>query len=212
VAGGDPLSAAQRTNGAPALGALRRVRVGSANAPKIQAVRDALAPFAPAAEVVGAAVESGVSEQPVGFAEIARGARNRAHAALASGPCDLAVGYEDGLVEIPGTDERWFNVGCAAVVGAAGEGLGFSSGFAYPPSCAERAVAERAPIGDLFDAAWRAHRPADPGRTPSALSEGNIGKLTSGALPRSDYARHAVVCALVSFLHPDLYRARGEST
>jgi inosine/xanthosine triphosphatase len=205
-----PLSAAAKTQGAPSLGALRCVRVGSANGPKIQAVRDALAPFAPRAEVVGAEVASGVPDQPVGFAEIARGARNRAQAALASGPCDLAVGYEDGLVEIPETAERWWNVGCAAVVGPSGEGLGFSSGFAYPPALAARAVAERAPIGDLFDAAWRAHRPAETSRTPSALSSGNIGKLTSGALPRADYARHAVLCALVSFFHPDLYRARGE--
>jgi inosine/xanthosine triphosphatase len=206
------VSAAQRIPGAPALAGLRRVRVGSANGPKIQAVREALAPFAPGAEVVGAAVASGVPDQPVGFAEIARGARNRAHAALASGPCDLAVGYEDGLIEIPETAERWWNVGCAAVVGEGGEGLGFSSGFAYPPAVSERAVSERAPIGDLFDAAWRAHRPTEGARTPSALSEGNVGKLTAGALPRSDYARHAVLCALVSFLHPDLYRARGEST
>jgi inosine/xanthosine triphosphatase len=205
------LSAASQTHGAPALGALRRVRVGTANGPKLQAVRDALAPFAPGVEIVGAAVESGVADQPVGFDEITRGARNRARAAMAGGPCDLAVGYEDGLIEIPGTEARWWNVGCAAVIGADGEGLGFSSGFAYPPACAERAVSERAPIGDLFDAAWRAHRPADPGRTPSALSEGNVGKLTLGALPRAEYARHAVVCALVSFLHPDLYRARGES-
>ncbi|HVH07689.1 MAG TPA: DUF84 family protein, partial [Myxococcota bacterium] len=72
------MSAAEWTHGAPALGALRRVRVGSANGPKIQAVRDALAPFAPGAEVVGAAVASGVPDQPVGFAEITRGARNRA--------------------------------------------------------------------------------------------------------------------------------------
>ena len=191
------------------LGALRRVRVGSANPPKIQAVRDALAALAPAAEVEGVAVESGVAEQPVGFAEITAGARNRARAAFASGPCDLAVGYEDGLVEIPGTAERWFNVGCAAIVGREGEGLGFSSGFAYPPACAERAAEEREPIGDLFDALWRERRGGVRGAA-SALSEGNVGKLTSGALPRADYARHAVLCALVSFLHPDLYRARGE--
>jgi inosine/xanthosine triphosphatase len=193
-----------------ALAALRRVRVGSANPPKIQAVRDAFAAFAPGAEVEGAPVATGVPEQPVGFAEIVAGARARAQAAFASGACDLAVGYEDGLVEIPGTGERWFNLGCAAIVDGAREGLGFSSGFAYPPACAERAVAERAPIGDLFDALWRAHRPGERRGPPSALSEGNVGKLTLGALPRSDYARHAVLSALVSFLHPDLYRARGE--
>jgi inosine/xanthosine triphosphatase len=204
------VSAAAREPRLRPLASLRRVRVGSANPPKIQAVRDALSPFTPGAEVEGVSVESGVAEQPLGFAEITAGARNRARAAFASGPCDLAVGYEDGLVEIPGSAERWFNVGCAAVVGEGGdEGIGFSSGFAYPPACAERAAAERAPIGDLFDALWRERR-AVSGGAPSALSQGNVGKLTNGALPRADYARHAVLCALVSFLHPDLYRARGE--
>lgn len=203
------MSVALRGTSAGPLAALRQVRVGSANPPKVQAVRDALAALASGADVEGVAVASGVPEQPVGFAEITAGARNRARAAFASGPCDLAVGYEDGLVEIPGTAERWFNVGCAAIVGREGEGLGFSSGFAYPPACAERAAEEREPIGDLFDALWRERRGGVRGAA-SALSEGNVGKLTSGALPRADYARHAVLCALVSFLHPDLYRARGE--
>ena len=203
-------AAAEEQAGRP-LAALRSVRVGSANPPKIQAVRDALAALAAGAEVEGVAVESGVAEQPLGFAEITAGARNRARAAFASGACDLAVGYEDGLVEIPGTPERWFNIGCAAVVGSGGEGLGFSSGFAYPPACAARAVAAREPIGELFDAFWREHRAGAERAAPSALSVGNVGKLTSGALPRADYARQAVLCALVSFLHPDLYRARGET-
>lgn len=202
------MSVALRETSAGPLAALRRVRVGSANPPKLQAVRDALAALAPRAEVEGVAVASGVPEQPVGFEEITAGARHRARAAFESGPCDLAVGYEDGLVELPGCAERWLNVGCAAVVSAGAEGIGFSSGFAYPPACAARAVAERAPIGELFDALWRERRGGAKG-APSALSQGNIGKLTNGALPRADYARHAVLCALVSFLHPDLYGARG---
>lgn len=194
---------------ARSLGALRRVRVGSANPPKLQAVRDALAGFAPEAEVEGVPVASGVADQPVGFEEITAGARNRARAAFASGGCELAIGYEDGLVEIPGAPERWFNVGCAAVCDGRREALGFSSGFAYPPACSERAVSARVPIGELFDAFWSERRGEAPGR-PSALSQGNVGRLTEGALPRAEYTRHAVLCALVSFLHPDLYAARGE--
>lgn len=194
---------------ASALGAVRRVRVGSTNRPKLEAVREAFAALAPAAAVEAASVESGVSEQPVGFAEIVAGARGRARAAFALGGCELAVGYEDGLVEIPGTAERWFNVGCAAVADGRREALGFSSGFAYPRACAARAVAERAPIGALFDALWAAREGRIPGAPPSAGTVGNVGKLTDGALPRSDYARHAVLCALVSFLHPELYDAPG---
>ena len=203
------MSAAAVAGPRPGLGALRRVRVGSTNAPKLEAVRAALAAVAPGAQVEGAPVESGVAEQPVGFEEIVAGARARARAAFALGGCELAVGYEDGLVELPGTPERWFNVGCAAVADGLREALGFSSGFAYPPACAERAVAQRAPIGDLFDALWASAHGAAPGAPPSGGSFGNVGKLTDGALPRADYARHAVLCALVSFLHPELYDAPG---
>jgi non-canonical (house-cleaning) NTP pyrophosphatase len=40
---------------------------------------------------------------------------------------------------------------------------------------------------------------------PSALSTGNIGRLSNGVLPRAEYARHGVLCALVAFVQPDLY-------
>lgn len=196
-----------------ALVALRRVRVGSENPPKLEGVRAALAAFAPEVRVEGVAVASGVAEQPLGFEEILEGARRRAAEARESGRCDLAVGYEDGLVRVEAPDGRYFNVGCAAVSDGAREGLGLSAGFRYPPGCAERAAAERAPIGTLFDRVWREQggervRPAGA-EGPSALSVGNVGKLTSGALTRADYTRQAVLCALARFLHPGLFDAGG---
>ena len=42
-----------------------------------------------------------------------------------------------------------------------------------------------------------------------ALSIGNVGKLTGGALTRAEYTRHAVLCALTPFVHPGLYAAEG---
>lgn len=193
------------------LARLSHVRVGSLNAPKIAAVRAALAPYAPAARVEGVAVASGVPDQPVGFAEIVGGARERASAAHRSGACDLAVGIEDGLVTLPGVEGDPLNVGCAAVTDGARIAIGLSSGFAYPPACAVQALRERSPIGDLFDALWRRehHEATD---APSSLSVGNVGKLTLGVLPRTEYARHAVVCALVRFLHPDLYPDEAPAT
>lgn len=196
-----------------ALARVRRVRVGSANVPKIEAVRGAVAIYAPDVQVEGSAVDSGVSDQPVGFEEIVRGARNRAASAYALGGCDLAVGYEDGLVELAelaeGSDgAEVMNIGCAAVTDGEFTSIGLSSGFAYPPGAAQRAISEREPIGDLFDTLWREHAPAaynSEGEGPSAQLEGNIGKLSLGGLTRSEYARHAVVNALYRFLHPDLY-------
>jgi inosine/xanthosine triphosphatase len=189
------------------------VRVGTLNAPKIEAVRAAFEPYADAA-VVGVAVESGVPEQPVGYAEIVAGAQNRARRALASGDCELAVGVEDGLVELVldsaaagaglGTQREVLNVGCAVVVGDGRESLGFSSAFAYPPECVAPALDERAPIGDVFDRVFREYA-GESDELPSGRTTGNIGKLSLGVLPRSDYARQAVLCALVRFLHPALY-------
>jgi len=186
------------------LGSLRRIRVGSTQAPKLQAVRDAFAAYVDEIEVEGVAVESGVPDQPVGFAEIARGARNRAEAARRSGPCDLGAGIEDGLVVLPEMAGTIVNVGCAWLTDGERESFGLSSGFGYPPACGEPAIAGREPIGELFDALWREQ--VDPGAgAASGPGLGNIGRLSGGVLTRAEYGRHAVLCALVRFLHPALY-------
>jgi len=208
------------------------VRVGTENRAKLAAVEEALAPFAEASselEIVPVRVASDVPEQPIGWSEIVAGARNRARAAFASGECALAVGIEDGLVRLssepPETDRRdYFNVGCAWVTDGEREGHGFSSGFAYPPGSLEPAIRDQAPIGDLFDDLWRNHRSAPrPSAVPASASGsaegstppakvapsgrggGNIGLLTGSRLERAAYGCQAVVCALVRFLHTDLY-------
>jgi inosine/xanthosine triphosphatase len=188
--------------------------VGSRNEPKLAAVRSAFADYAPAALIEGSDVESGVPEQPVGIEEIIGGARNRAVAARDGAHCDLAVGIEDGLVALPaaaaavGCDH--VNVGCAVITDGTRFAAGFSSAFAYPPEVAALALREREPIGDLFDRLWRERR-GDADTSASGRSVGNVGKLTAGVLTRAEYGRHAVLCALVAFLNPDLY-AGGSPT
>jgi inosine/xanthosine triphosphatase len=193
------------------LRSVKRVRVGSQSGPKIAAVRDAFAAYAPDVEVHGAEIPSGVPAQPVGFEEIVRGARNRAATARESGDCDLGVGIEDGLVALPpgaaSVEGEHVNIGCAAVTDGERFSLGFSSAFAYPPEVSLPAVRDREPIGALFDRLWRERRGASD-RRPLARAAGNVGKLTAGVLPRSEYARHAVLCALVAFINPDLYPGR----
>jgi inosine/xanthosine triphosphatase len=190
-----------------ALSELRLVRVGSTNPPKLEGVRAALSAFSRDVTIEGVEVESGVPAQPLGFEEIVEGARNRAERARRGGDCDLGVGYEDGLVAIPGPVGSCLNVGCAAVSDGVRVSLGLSSGFSYPPACSERAIAERRPIGALFDRFWRQRRESSP--APAELSIGNVGELTGGALTRAEYTRHAVVCALIPFIHPDLYTDGG---
>ena len=62
------------------------VRVGTENAAKLGAVREALSAHAPSAEslvVLPSSVSSDVPDQPVGWKQITDGARNRAQAAFA---------------------------------------------------------------------------------------------------------------------------------
>jgi inosine/xanthosine triphosphatase len=184
------------------------VRVGSVNEPKLAAVRSAIGAYAPDAKIEGVAVASGVPEQPVGFEEIIRGARNRAAGAQSGLPCDLGIGIEDGLVPLPTGDPDGevvhLNIGCVAITDGVRTSIGFSSAFGYPPECSIPAVRDREPIGAAFDRFWEAHR-GDPAVKSSALSTGNIGRLSNDVLPRAEYARHGVLCALVAFVQPDLY-------
>jgi len=196
------------------LAAVRWVRVGSLNEPKLAAVRSAIGAYAPDVEIEGVAVASGVPEQPVGFEEVILGARNRAAGARSGSPCDLGIGIEDGLVPFPtgGSESEvaHLNIGCVAITDGERTSLGFSSAFGYPPECSIPAVRDREPIGAAFDRFWEAHRGGSAAK-PSALSAGNIGRLSNGALPRAEYARHGVLCALVAFVQPDLYDFKGGS-
>ncbi len=179
------------------------VRVGSRNTAKLEAVRRGLSPFFAKVEVLGCDAASGVDPQPLGFAEIIAGARNRARGGHGSGPCDLAAGIEDGLIALPEAETGWLNVGCCVLFDGALEGLGFTAGFEYPPDCVAAATATpRMPIGDAFDRRFV----APPGSRDPGTGAGNIGRLTGGALTRTDYGAQAVTCAWLRFQHPELYR------
>ncbi len=198
-----PTMAARAVERDTPLADVRRVCVGSINGPKVEGVRQAFGAYLPEVFVEGIEVTSGVAAQPVGYEEIGRGARNRARAALSRGRGDIAVGVEDGLIHVEALDGAVLNVGCAAVYDGERLSLGLSAGFAYPPEVAGPALGGE-PIGPLFDAFFARVR-GEPARKPSSLSVGNVGRLTLGVLPRAEYTRHAVLCALVRFLHPRFY-------
>ncbi len=179
-----------------------RVRVGSLDRAKLEAVRRGLAPFFDWVEVEPLEVQSGVPEQPLGFDEILLGARIRARQSIAAGNCDLAAGIEDGLIPLGRSPERHMNVGCCVLFDGERESVGLTAGFEYPRACVEAATGPaRTPVGASFDAIFRA--PA--GWSEPGSGAGNIGRLSGGALTRAEYAAQAVTCAFVRWLHPELY-------
>ena len=82
------------------------IKVGTGNKVKVQAVRDVLKEYpsviSPDFWTRLARVQSGVEEQPLSLEETSQGAYNRAKAAFVD--CDLSVGIESGLMDIPSGD------------------------------------------------------------------------------------------------------------
>jgi len=192
----------------PSVSRRLRIAVGSKNAAKLEAVRIAFGEFFSECEVSGHEVSTGVSEQPIGFDEIVTGARNRAHLSYSVGNCDLGVGIEDGLVPLHPMPTGYINLGFCVIYDGRQEAFGHSSGFEYPPPCIEAATGfDREPIGMVFERVFEGRD-----RVVPRAGAGNIGRLTHGKLTRAEYGSHAVMCALVRLLHPDLYAHGGSKS
>jgi inosine/xanthosine triphosphatase len=174
----------------------KQVIVGSLNPVKIEAARLAFARVWPDQEwtVTGIAVPSGVSDQPMSFAESIRGARTRASNALAASTADYAVGLEGGLQQVEG---QWYDFGWIVVRDSAGnEGIGSTIGMAVPPLMITM-IQQGMELGDVIDAVF--------GRENSKQSNGHFGLMTHDALTRASAYADGVISALTHFIQPQLF-------
>ena len=168
--------------------------VGSTNPVKIAAVRAVLERAGSRAEVVGLAVASGVSDQPVGVAETIRGATQRARAVLAASDADFGVGLEGGVVEDDGIMRTcaW-----AAVVGRDGR-VGTGGSLAMPlPSRVAALVREGVELGHAMDRVTGSH--------DTKRGAGAVGILTAGLVDRQRAYEALVAYALAPFVTSELY-------
>jgi non-canonical (house-cleaning) NTP pyrophosphatase len=206
------------------------VAVGSLRAPKLDAVREALALVGPMLapdtrfEVTGADVPSGVGHTPVGRAEIMGGARSRAEAlvrmAQERGPepdkeWRYFVGLEGGIVVVgegvvgegPGRVaylENW-----AYVSGANGRGsFGHSGGIALPERLAAEVLDRGAELSEAIEN-YAGRYAGGRGQGAPAIrdTQGAWGVLTRGLITRKDAFRVAVVGAFAPFYNAELYSA-----
>ncbi len=173
-----------------------KITVASQNPVKLRAALNAFQRMFPALDfaVQGAAVDSGVGDQPRSRAETMAGARNRARNARQSQPAsDFWVGIEGGIEDSPA------GMTCCArvhVINRAGKiGLGQTAVFYLPMEVAQlvRAGLE---LGHADDQVF--------GRENSKQENGAIGLLTDDVVDREAYYTHAVIMALVPFKNPAL--------
>ncbi|HSP82003.1 MAG TPA: inosine/xanthosine triphosphatase [Myxococcaceae bacterium] len=168
------------------------IAAGSKNPAKSTAVRVVSEKAFPNSEVVAVEAPSGVPAQPIGEEQTALGARNRARAALAAVPgARLGVGLEGGV------DRDGHLINCVAVVEAGGrENQAWGVRFPLPPSIVER-VLRGEELGPVMDEV--------SGLTASKKELGAVGILSNGIFTRADMWQGALACALMPFLHPELY-------
>lgn len=168
------------------------IAVGSTNPAKVSAARSILGRAFPGATIVPVPVPSGVPEQPVGAAQTAAGARQRARNALAAVPgASLGLGLEGGM------EPDGHMINCCALAAADGrENLAWGVRFPLPPAVAAR-VLQGEELGPVMDEI--------SGIPASKRTLGAVGILTDGLFPRDAMWEGPIACALMPFLHPELY-------
>jgi inosine/xanthosine triphosphatase len=170
------------------------IAVGSTNPAKTSAVRTMCERAFPGCTVVPVDAPSGVPTQPIGPEQTSTGARNRARAALAAMTgARMGVGLEGGV------DPDGSLINCVVVVEAGGrENLTWGVRFPLPPSVVAR-VLHGEELGPVMDEV--------SGRTESKKHLGAVGILTNGLFTRAEMWQGPLACALMPFLHPELYPA-----
>lgn len=170
------------------------VAVGSGNPVKRRAAEQVF----DSAAIETRAVDSGVSEQPMGHAETITGARTRARRSFGSG-VTFAVGLEGGVAEFSADadrpssgDERFdgaeglFLIMWAAVTDGKRVEIGGGPSVRLPDPVA-REVASGAELGPVLDDRL--------GTDGVARRQGAIGVFTDGRVTREDALAEAVACA-----------------
>jgi len=170
-----------------------RVRIGTDNPLKVEAVRKVLSKVYTKVDASGVKVETGVPPEPKED-EVIRGAMNRASAAI--GDADLGVGIEAGLLWDDAV-HWYFDVQYCAIVDSSGMAtIGHGPGFWYPPQ-----VMEQVDKGKTVNEAMKKLTGIDSiGRQMGA-----VGYLSKGLIDRASLTEMSVTAAFIPRIRPDLY-------
>ncbi len=115
---------------------MKKFVLGSTSPIKIEALKRACIKIGLDTNVVGIEAESGVHNQPMGLAEISKGALNRVMAARKHDPTAVAIGIENGISIISAT----LNIEYAVILLIAPDGthfVGSSEGISFPAEAIE---------------------------------------------------------------------------
>ncbi len=177
-----------------------KVLVGSRNAVKVEATKEAFSIyFNPAElEVEGIEVNSKVSNQPIEDETFA-GAKNRALELKKINKArnfnaEFFVGIEGGIKKL---FDRWFTFGAMCIMDDKGRvGYGTSPFFELPSEITEELL-KGVELGDVMDNLI--------GEKNTKEKQGAVGYFTKGVMDRKRYYVDGLILALIPFLNKDLY-------
>lgn len=173
-----------------------KVAVGSTNPVKIKAAREAFKDVWSKKKwiVEGIGVSSGVRKQPMSDKESIKGALSRAKKAIKVLKADFGIGIEGGLQKI---ENKWFDCGWVVVIDKKGK-IGIASSLrAHTPPKMLNMVKKGLELGEVDDIFFK--------KKNSKQAEGHFGLLTKNLVTRTGGYKDAVVMALASFIHPELF-------
>ena len=180
-----------------------QIIVGSQNPVKIRAVESAFEQVFPQTlfQISGCEAISGVSDQPMSDGETLLGAQNRADDCQRQHPeADYWVGLEGGCQFEGDALEAyaWMVIRTQNQVGKAR-----TAAFILPNAVAQL-VRQGLELGDADDQVF--------GQKNSKQRGGAVGLLTRNIIDRQSYYEHALILALIPFLHTDLYGVESASS
>lgn len=175
---------------------MKQILVASKNPVKIQSALDGFIEMFPSDEfeVMGVAVESGVSNQPKSDSETFTGALNRVlNASLVNDRADFWVGIEGGIQVVD--DEMmafaWVVIRSAEKIGKA------RTGAFFLPKPVVKLILAGKELGEADDIIFN--------RRNSKQQNGAIGILTNDVLNRANFYKPAVIMALIPFKNTEIY-------
>ena len=180
----------------------KSIAVGTMNQSKLTAVETVLSEYEdvfPNSEVVPVKVESLVPEQPIGFNEIIKGAKERAKNAFLETQSDIAIGIEDGIAEMQETRTGYMNFCCVAFYDGHEFVIGMSGGFEYPRDVIKDVIEHKKNITDSFFERGLTDNPN------IGADEGALGIMTKGRETRADATKSALRRALIQIENKDLF-------
>ena len=173
-----------------------KIAVGSKNPIKIEAVKSAFEKvFNSNIEVISFSVASGVSDMPMSFEEIVKGAKNRASRAIEKIDADFGVGLEGGF-----EDEKigTFLSGFIAIVDKQGIwGYAQGRGLLMPENIVRKVKEQGKELGDVMDEMR--------GLKNTKQHEGCAGFMTDNLIPIQGAYEGTIISALSRFTKKEMF-------